>query len=215
MHAAPIAFAVLALSAVAARAEDMAGINPNGLMCRDEKALADFTALDGSVKKGVTAAPSSPAFRRFQSACADIAGVTVHVVTKRTNTSIVTYNGQTWYVPNIDFMTPAADCIKAGDKLTMTGTVESAFKRTDEADPKKGYRYPRLVLDKPVCYLGDVAQKDGRHVSLVATSAPRAAALDKMIGRHLAITGQVTSPDFATQPPDAMMMSDPAVEPAP
>ena len=216
MRALPTALAVLlALYAVAARAEDMVAINPDGLMCRDPKALADFTAPNGSLKKGVMADPFSPTARRYMAACNSITGETVHVLTKRVNTSIVTYHGQTWYVPNIDFMTPAPDCIKDGTKLTMVGTIETAFARTDEVDPKKGYHYPRLTLDKPVCYLGNEEERAGRYVSLPTTSAAADTALTRMIGRHVTISGEVTSPETSDQPPDAMMMFDPAVTPIP
>ncbi len=215
MRMVPIALAVLSLPAVAARAEDMVSINSNGLMCRNEKALADFTAPDGSLKKSTMAVPFSATSQRFMNECKDAIGVTVHVMTRRKNTSIVTYDGETWYVPNIDFFTPTPDCIKDGTKLTMTGTIESAFARTDEADAKKGYRYPRLTLDTPVCYLGNLAEKAGRYVSLPTTSAAGASALNNLVGRHVAISGELTSPDNGNQPPDPMMMFDPAVRPLP
>ena len=210
MRAVPIALAALVLCAVSARAEDMVATNQQGIMCRDEKSLADFTGPDGAVKKSVMAVPFSAMSKAFMTACKD-AESPVHVVARRNNTSIVTYNGQTWYVPNIDYMTPTPDCIKAGTRLTMIGKMETGFKQTDEIDPKKGYRYPRLTLDKPVCYLGNVAEKEGRYVSLVGNGADAYKALMKMMGHHIAVTGQVDSPDNLNQPPDNMMMFDPVV----
>jgi hypothetical protein len=102
MRALPIAFAALALSAATARAEDMVSVNPQGIMCRDEKSLADFTAPNGGAKAEVLAHPLSAAGNRFRTACRDL-GSPVHVVTTRKNTSIVTFEGATWYVPNIDY----------------------------------------------------------------------------------------------------------------
>ena len=210
-----VALAILPLSAGASHAEDMVATNPEGIMCRDAKVLADSTAPDGSAKKSVMIDPFSATARRFMASCKDAgSGMTVHVVTKRKNTSIVTYNGETWYVPNIDFMTPMAGCIKDGRTVTLTGRIESAFARTDEVDSKKGYHYPRLTLDTPVCYLGNQAEKAGRYISLPATSVKAAAALNKMIGQHVTISGMLTSPDTTNQPPDNMMMFDPTVEPA-
>ena len=212
-----LAVAGCALISVTARAEDMVGTNPTGIMCRDEKALADFAGPDGSVKRSVIADPRSAIFRRYEDACSGpgSGGITVHVLTKRTKTSIVTYNGQTWYVPNIDFMTPTPDCIKEGTRLTMVGKIGTGFKQTDEIDPKKGFRYPRLTLDQPVCYLGNTAEKAGRYVSLVGNGADAFKVLMKMVGQHVAVTGEVGSPDNGNQPPDAMMIFDPVVRPTP
>ena len=214
MRALMIALAVAVLPPAAARAEDIVGINPNGIMCRDEKALAEFTAPNGSEKPGIMANSFSPTAKRFMTSCQGIGGATVHVVTRRNNTSIVTYNGQTWYVPNIDFMTPTPDCIKEGTKLTMVGKIETGFKQTDEVDPKKGYRYPRLTLDKPVCFLGNQSVAAGRYISLVGSGAGAFQTLMKAVGQHVAVTGQIDSPDNGNQPPDAMVMFDPVVKPA-
>jgi hypothetical protein len=213
MRAVPIAFAVLALSTVAGHAEDMTLTNQQGIMCRDEKSLADFTAPDGTMKNTVMANPASAVANRFRTACRD-AGDTVHVVTKRKNTSIVTFEGATWYVPNIDYMTPGADCIKEGSRVSFTGTVEPAFHRTDEDDPKKGLHYARLTLDKPVCYIGNLSEKDGRHVALLGGSMDAAKKLLAMAGKHITVTGEVGSPDNGNQPSDAMMIFDPVVKPA-
>ena len=213
MRAVPIAVAALVLSAATARAEDMVLTNQQGIMCRDEKSLADFTALDGTMKPTVMADPTSAMANRFRTACRD-AGDSVHVITKRKNTSIVTFEGATWYVPNIDFMTPTPDCIKEGTKLTMVGKIETGFKQTDEVDPKKGYRYPRLTLDRPVCFLGNRSEAAGRYVSLVGNGAGASQTLMKEVGQHVAVSGQIDSPDNGNQPPDAMMMFDPVVKPA-
>ena len=65
----PIAFglAALALFALpaAARAEEMLVKIQDGLMCRDEKSLADFTANDGTLKPSVMAVPFSDTSKRF------------------------------------------------------------------------------------------------------------------------------------------------------
>ena len=203
-----------ALISITARAEDMVLANQLGIMCRDEKSLADFTAPDGSTKKSVMSDAFSAIANSFRTSCRD-GGSPAHVVTKRKNTSIVTFQGATWYVPNVAYMTPTPDCIKDGTRLTMLGKIETGFKQTDEVDPKKGFRYPRLTLDRPICYLGNVAEKEGRYVSLVGNGADAFKVLMKMVGQHVAVTGQVDSPDNGNQPPDNMMMFDPVVRPAP
>ena len=215
MRAVPIAVAILALCAVSAHAEDMVNTNMSAIMCRNEKALADFSGNDGSEKPGIMRDPFSATAKMFMSACKNTGGITVHVVSKRNNTSIVTYNGETWYVANVAFMTPTPDCIREGANVTLTGKIETGFHRTDEEDPKKGFRYPRLTLDQPVCYVGNMSEKAGRYVSLVGTSSAAYAALMKMIGRHATVSGSIGSPDNGNQPPDPMMIFDPAVKAAP
>ena len=204
-----------ALVSAAAHAEEMVNINMSGVMCRNEQALAEFSGNDGSEKPGVFKDPSSATARAFMKACRNTGGMTVHVITKRKNTSIVTYNGETWFVANIAFMTPTPDCIKEGTKLTMMGKIETGFQQTDEVDPKKGFRYPRLSLDQPVCYIGNVSEKAGRYVSLVGNGQAGFTTLMKMVGQHVIVAGQVDSPDNGNQPPDPMMMFDPVVKPAP
>ena len=192
----------------------MVASNPDGIMGRNTKALADFTAPDGLVKKSVIAEACSDISRRFGTSCRNAGAITVHVITRRKNTSVVAYRGETWYVPNIDVMTPTADCLKDGQRVAMTGRIESAFAQMDEVDPKKGYHYPRLTLDAPVCYLGNEAEKAGRHISLVATSDVGITLLSRMVGQHVTISGVLTGPDTGNQPPDNMMMLDPVVRPA-
>jgi hypothetical protein len=93
----------------------------------------------------------------------------VHVVSKRHNTSIVTYDNQTWYVANIDFMTLGSDCLKDGQHVTLTGHIQIATGQMP--DEKTNYDYPRLTLDKPVSYLGMFSEKNGRYVSLTLDDA--------------------------------------------
>ncbi len=215
MRALLIASAILALSVGSAHAEDMVNTNFAGIMCRNEKALADYSANDGSAKPSVTRDPSSATARAFMNACKTADGATVHVISKRNNTSIVTYKGETWYVPNVAFMTPSSDCIREGANVTMTGKIETGFQQTDEVDPKKGFRYPRLTLDQPVCYVGNMSEKAGRYVSLVGNGLGAYGALMKLVGRHAMVSGSIGSPDNGNQPPDAMMIFDPVVKPIP
>ena len=212
MRAALIASVALALSTVVAHAEDMVATNADGIMCRDAKSLAAFTAHDGAVKPTVMANPFSAIAKRFMTNCKDSGALTVHVIAMRKNTSIVTYNGGTWYVPNIDFFIPPPNCLKDGEHVTMTGKVESAFAPTDETNAKIGYHYPRLTLDRPVCFLGNEGEPAGRYVSLVGTSNAGSEPYIRLIGQHVQVTGVLTTPDNAHQPPDNMIMFDPVVK---
>ena len=214
MRAVPIAVALLTLSAVGAHAEDMVGSNPSGIMCKDEKALAAIAGPDGAEKPSVMKDPYSPVNKPLTLSCTAVSGATVHVVSKRKNTSIVTYNGQTYYVPNIDFFTPTADCIKEGASVTMAGKIALGFKQTEEGNPKIGHSYPRLELDKPVCFLGNIPEEHSRYVALLADTDPDIRKLMHSVGQHVTITGKLESPDNGNQPPDAMMMFSPVIKPA-
>ena len=208
------AVALLALPAVA-KAEEMLVRVQDGLMCRDEKSLADFTANDGTLKPSVMAVPFSATSKRFMTSCQGAAGP-VQLVSRRTNTSVVTYRNQTWYVPNQDYMTPTSDCLKDGAHVTFTGTIGTGVHYDGENDTR-GSRYPRLILDKPVCYLGNYADPAAKLMSLVPldrvqTEFPR---LMGMVGRHVTASGTINDPDNGHQPQDLMMMFDPVVRPAP
>ena len=48
----------------------------------------------------------------------------------------------------------------------------------------------------------------------MATSDAGVALLSRMAGRHVTISGVLTSPDTGNQRPDNMMMLDPVVKPA-
>lgn len=217
MRTLSMAAALLLTCTAPAAAEQMIGAPPKreGLMCRSEKALAELTAPDGGVDFDMDK-PDSPAGRHYAASCQHVmGGEEVTVVTRRRNTSIVTFQGQTWYVPNIDFMIPGPGCLKPGARVTLTGTIGQGFKRTDEVDPGKGYRYPRLVLDRPVCFLGNAARNQDRFVSLLGDSRAASADIAGMVGRHVAISGVLDTPDNDNQPPDNMMMFAPAIRPAP
>ena len=209
-----LAVAGSALISVTARAEDMVA-GKDGLMCRNEKALADLTAPNGSAKPSAHQDVFSSDGKEFTANCKDLSGETVHVITKRKNTSIVTYNGETWYVPNIDFFTPGPSCVREESNVTMTGIVESAFYAQDDTNPTKGYHYPHLKLDKPVCYVGNLSDMAARYISLVGTKPGADAALMKLVGRRVTVSGSVGSPNTGSQPPDTMMIFDPVVRPAP
>lgn len=217
MRACGVAAGLLLAWTASATAEQMIGAPPkrDGLMCRSEKALAELTAPDGGVDFDMDK-PDSPAGRHYAASCQHVmGGEEVTVVTRRRNTSIVTFQGQTWYVPNIDFMIPGPGCLKPGAKVTVTGTIEQGFKRTDEVDPRKGYRYPRLALDRPVCFLGNAARNQDRTVSLLGDSEKASVDIAGMVGRHVTISGVLDTPDNGNQPPDNMMMFAPAIRPAP
>ncbi len=219
MRAFAIAAAVLLAWTGRAVAEQMIGApharNGTGLMCRDERALADLTAPDGGINFDRDRPGSAPA-REYAASCQQVTGgEEVTVVARRRNTSVVTYQGQTWFVPNIDFMIPGPGCIRPGTRVTLTGTVEQGFKQTDEEDPRKGTRYPRLALDKPVCFLGNVAPPSDRYVSLLGDSQQAYGAIAGMVGRRVSVSGTLETPDNGNQPPDNMMMFAPAMRLAP
>lgn len=209
MRAFLIALAVAAVSTTA-HAEDMLLRNPLGIMCRDENSLADFSGNDGAVKKGVTDVFSSPAARRFGSACQS-GGSPVHVVSKRRNTSIVTYEGQTWYVPNVAYMTPTPDCLREGAHVSFSGTVGTGM-ATFSADDERKYPYPRLVLDKPVCFIGNYADSAAMYMSLVPTTTKADfTRLMGMVGKRVTATGTLDTPDNIHKPPDLMLMYNPVI----
>ncbi len=212
MRAVVIASVCLVLSATAARAEDMILTNKQGIMCRDEKSLADFTALDGSVKRTVTADPTSADANRFRTACRD-GGNTVQVIMRRRNTSIVTFEGATWYVPNIAYLPSASSCVKEGTTITVAGVIAIGFYDPDNGTMRP-YHYPYLKLDKPVCYEGDHPDKAVRTISLFGEKRGADAAMMKMAGRRATVSGEVGEPDTGSWPPDPMMMNNAVVKPA-
>lgn len=212
MRAVPVAIAILALSAGATRAEDMIA-GKDGLMCRTEMALADLTTPSGSAKPSVHQDISSSEGKDSIANCRDLSGETVHVVTKRRNTSIVTLNGETWYVANINFFRPSAKCLREGAAVTVTGVIERRYYDPDNGATKP-YYYSQMKLDKPVCYVADRQSTMAADiVSLVGTSRGANAALLKTVGKHVTVSGTVESPQSGNSPPDPMMINDPVIRP--
>jgi hypothetical protein len=192
-------------------AETMISTTNNGLRCTDEKALASLTAPDGSVKD-VARVPNTTAFQTFEKYCKRVpAGDAVNVVSRRKNTSIVTADGRTWFIPNIDYMTPGPTCMHSGERQTLTGQMVEGIQRTDESDPSKVMRYARLQLDSPVCFIGNVAEPQGRYVSITTTSESGAEIIQSLKGAHVQITGTLDTPATSNEPPDNMTMMDPQI----
>jgi hypothetical protein len=182
-----------------------------GVRCTDEKALALVTTPDGTAKRmaQVLGSPEGNAFEKY---CKNaMSGEAVTLVSRRKNTSVVTLNGQTWYVPNIDYMTVMKSCIKRGARQTLLGRVVQGTASSEDDHPSKTYQYARLQLDKPVCFIGNLAIQHDEFVSLPTTTDSATQAVSNLQGQHVQITGTLESPDTMFQPPDNMMMFDPAI----
>ena len=133
------------------------------------------------------------------------------MVQKRPNTSIVTYAGSTWYVANIDFMTPAPDCIHDGTSVTLTGRLTRATEAPGPDVIRPGYVYDLVLLDRAVCFLGNLPEPHGTRVALVATRDGVERTLARFSGKHVVVSGVLTSPDNGDQPPESMLIFDPTL----
>ncbi len=212
------AVVVFALTAHPSRAEQLIG-KPDGLMCRDPKALADLTLPDGRSRADQPHA--TPAQQAEAAACIPSMGAIVDVVTRRHNTTIVTIQEgsrglTTWYAPNIDFVRRPPGCIADEARVTLTGRIELHHQDANPDTNQPAYDYPRLHLDRPVCFLGRIlVLAEGTDVSLPTTTKAGNPALMAQIGHHVTIDGNLGNPDSPHQPPDPMMMFDPVVRSAP
>ena len=101
--------ATLSLLAAPALADEMVDMRP-GLMCVSPESLAKLTLPDGSSRTARAGATAEDLRIKDAGGCIDIPpGAKVLVMTKRRNTSIVSFNAdvgkgvETFIVPNIDF----------------------------------------------------------------------------------------------------------------
>ena len=210
--------AIVGMAAIAAAQARAAVVVPlegrNAVMCRDPKSLADLTAPDGQVR-ALPPFDRGPLTAELVNNCKDLpTGSRLTVVSRRHNTSIVTMDGQTWYLANIDVMTPGPACLGEGARISAAGRIEygTAVSIRDETTR---YRYIRLRLDTPLCWAGDDGASPAEHtISLPSSSDDASRQLKAMVGRHVTATGVVASPDNGNQPPDVMMMFDPVIGPA-
>ena len=212
------ALVIFAFMMTPASAEQLIG-NPDGLMCRDPKALADLTLPDGRSRADLPGA--TPAQQAEAAACSPSLGVMVDVVKRRRNTTIVTTAGgprglTTWYAPNIDFVTRPLQCIADDARVTLAGRIELHHQGADPDANQAAYDYPRLHLDRPVCFLGrDFAVAAGTAISLPTTTNTGSQTLMAQVGHHVTVEGHLDNPDSPHQPQDLLMMLDPVVRPTP
>ncbi len=104
-----------------------------------------------------------------------------------------------------------AGCLSEDEPIVVSGKV--ALAQGTSARTRRPYTYAVLNLDHPLCYrsreMGDAPK--ARVLALVADSGSPLGDPNRLAGRHLTLSGRVMHKITADQPPQTLMLFEPAL----
>jgi len=104
-----------------------------------------------------------------------------------------------------------AGCFSEDEPIVVSGRV--ALARATSADARHPYTYAVLQLDHPLCYrsqeMGDAPR--ARVMALVADPGTPLSDPIRLAGRHVTLSGRVMHKITADQPPQTLMLFEPAL----
>jgi hypothetical protein len=208
-----------------ARADDngMAQLLP-GLMCESPDALARLTLPDGSSRAAHNPSPQNLALKA-EGKCLDLSDdVSLTLVTRRRNTSIVTADprdgkgSRTFYVPNVDFSLDAPNlpvlraaspagaipehCYREGENVTLAAAIGSKPFTPDIGRP---YTYRFLRFPEPVCVIEQSPYARIASLAYIQSEVNTGSIPD---GATVTVSGGIATVDTSNQPLTLRLFAD-------